>query len=77
MTVNEQNEYIDARELIPDYVRYECKHCGHGWILDSKEKPNFGKCAKCRVTQDNEYMAETYGVKKIYEGLETKYVEVL
>lgn len=72
-----QNEYIEARELHPDYVRYECKHCGHGWILDTQDQPNYGSCAECRTSQDNDYMAQEYGVRKVLDGINVKYEEAL
>ena len=67
--------YVDIRELHPDFNRYDCKHCGYGWIKDTEDTPNFGRCPECGWTQDNDYMAEFYGVRKVVDGMEVEYVE--
>lgn len=67
--------YVDVRHLHPEFERYDCKFCGHGWIRDTTDRPGYGRCPDCGYTQDNEYMAAVYGVRKVAEGMGVRYLD--
>lgn len=59
-------DYVDVRELMPFYYRYDCWQCGHKWVRTHNRKtavpPKNARCPECGWTQGCEFQEEVLGI---------------